>query len=300
VSVGSCVEEWLQVFARIQAFLVLLQARHRGQFISTVHLKVGIRNSGIAVLEEGNILAVSNEGRSSITLYDLGSGEEIRTFGAYGSGHGCFELPQHICFSATGTLLVAEGEGMRVQEVTLTGEHVRYIGRGFFEDVIEGIAANSDIVVVTQPTHDTRQVVVFNALDGRPVHSFGTCGEIPGELEESSGVCITQDGRYIIVAECSNERLSMFTVGGDFVRTFCSTHLARPSAVCIADSGVIAVVGAWSHNVVLFSEQGEVLAQFGSEGVGDGEFCTPCAVSVAHDVLYVLSSGSNRVQSFQV
>lgn len=36
----------------------------------------------------------------------------------------------------TGTLLVAEGAGRRLQEVSVTGQHIRCIGEGVFDDAV--------------------------------------------------------------------------------------------------------------------------------------------------------------------
>jgi len=65
------------------------------------------------------------------------------------------------------TLLVTEYGNERVQEVTFSGVHIRFIGVGVFAEKIYGIACNDVHIVVTKfGSISPNRVVVFNYATG--------------------------------------------------------------------------------------------------------------------------------------
>ena len=90
-------------------------------------------NHGLAVSPDSAHMVASHSDHS-LSMYSLPGGEHIRTFGSEGAGEGQFKSPAKLCFSAAGNILVAERDNKRVQEVTLTGDHVRFIGFGVIDD----------------------------------------------------------------------------------------------------------------------------------------------------------------------
>lgn len=102
---------------------------------------------------DGRHLAVSNFNTDMITVYSTADGSVVTEFGGRGSAHGQFNYPEKMCITPRNTLLVAEFDNNRVQEVTLAGEHIRFIGEGMYpHDVgsLAGIARNDEYIVVTQ------------------------------------------------------------------------------------------------------------------------------------------------------
>ena len=70
-------------------------------------------------------MALADVRTNSVRVFDL-AGVELYTFGKRGKGHGEFSNPVALCPHPNGNLLVVE-HGLRVQEVTWTGDHVRFI-----------------------------------------------------------------------------------------------------------------------------------------------------------------------------
>jgi hypothetical protein len=74
---------------------------------------------------------------------------------------------------------------------------------------------------------------------GAFVTRFGARGTRAGQLGEPRGVCLTAKRRVLLVAELRNERVSMFTVAGAFVRHLGARKLTQPSHVaCSLDNDV--------------------------------------------------------------
>lgn len=77
-------------------------------------------------------MAVSNGLANTIILYSTVDGAQVTSFGEYGNGPGRFNYPTKLCISPRDTLIGIDSRNDRVQEVTLTGEHIRFIGQGLF------------------------------------------------------------------------------------------------------------------------------------------------------------------------
>ena len=50
--------------------------------------------------------------------------------------------------------------------------------------------------------------------------SFGKQGSGDGELKNPASVCITSDGRFIVVVDFNNSRIQVFTMDGEPVFKF--------------------------------------------------------------------------------
>ena len=68
-----------------------------------------------------------------------------------------------------------------------------------------------------------------------------------------------------------------------------------PLCVAIHDNGDI-YVGSDFHCIYVFDQTGQLKYTIGSSGNGDGQFSSPCDISIKGDVLFVADSGNHRVQ----
>ena len=268
----------------------------------------GHYNYGHAISPDSAHMVTSHSSHT-LSVYTLPGGEHIRTFGSEGTGKAQFGYPAKLCFSVTGNILVAENENRRVQEVTLTGDHVRYIGVSVIDDEICGIAVNAELIVVGKwgCTSDNR-IMMFDVVTGAFVRAFGDYGDAPGQLLEYCwGIRFTPDSRHIIVAESDgggtqgDGRLSVFTLAGEFVRRIGEGELKAAADVEFADNGDIIVCDYPNHRVCVYSADGTtLLRQWGGESeADDGKFKTPTALAMCRGQLYVLDYDSDRVQVFE-
>jgi len=236
-----------------------------------------------------------------LTVYSTVDGSETVSFGSSGDGPGQFDRPSMLCITPRDTLLVADFGNQRVQEVTFSGVHIRYIGEGVFGDGICGIACNDELIVVTKYGYTTpNRVLLFNYSTGELLRQFGPCGSGDGQMGYSAGVRFTPDNQHIIVVDTDySRRLSMFTVDGVFVKYIGVGVLG--SGDCDVDftaDGHIIVADDSNHRVCIFAADGAMTSSWGTEGTSDGQFKYPTALAVSRGKLFVLDEGSARVQVF--
>ena len=276
-----------------------------GKFVRRIALQASADwNNGFAISPDGANMVVSH-GNHTLSVYSLPGGEHIRTFGNEGAGEGQFNWPAKVCFSAEGSILVAESLNRRVQEMTLSGDHVRFIGVGVIDDNIWGIAANAELIVVGKyDCTSNNRIMMFDAVAGAFFRAFGDYGDAPGQLMYNcNGIRFAPDSRHIIVAESNddgNSRLSVFTLAGEFVRCIGEDVLKDAADAEFADNGDVIVCDSSNHRICVYSGDGStLLRQWGDEGDADGKFRYPVALAMCGGQLYVLIEGSKRVQVFE-
>ena len=278
----------------------------KGQFVRKIALQTSAGwNNGLAVSPDSAHMVVSH-GNHTLSVYSLPDGEYLRTFGSHGAGKGQFKYPAKLCFSVTGNVLVAEYENKRVQEVTLMGSHVRFVGVGVIADYIRGIAANAELIVVGKAwCTSNNRIMMFDTVTGAVVRAFGNYGAAQGQLMMyCNGVRFTPDSRHIIVAESNGygtrSRLSVFTLAGVFVRCIGEGELQVATDVEFTDNGDVIVSDSWAGYQYVHSADGStLLRQWGGKGDADGNFTEPTALAIRGSQLYVLDEVTERVQVFE-
>ena len=259
---------------------------------------------GLAIAPDSAHMVASHDNHK-LSVYSLPDGKHVRTFGSYGAGKRQFNLPVKLCFSAAGNILVAECDNKRVQEVTLAGDHVRFVGVGVIDDKIWGIAANAELIVVGKyGCTSNNRIMLFDGMSGVLMRAFGDYGDASRQiLGYCTGVRFTPDSRRIIVAETGGHgkgRLSMFTLAGEFVRCIGEGELKAANDVEFSDNGDIVVCDSRSHRFSVYSADGStLLRQWGGKDDADGQFNVPSALAMCGGHLYVLDNISKRVQVFE-
>jgi DNA-binding beta-propeller fold protein YncE len=243
-------------------------------------------------------------------VYDLPSCSHVTSFGSVVAGPGSLHVdyPEAICFAPNGNLLVAEYINQRVQEITLSGEHVRFIGSDYC-DQLTGLDANSEIIVVTQSQRYDQQIAVFAFDDGQLLCSFGTNAEGPAHVGACYAVALSPGGSHIVVAESEGHRLSVFTWTGVLVRRLggeagtigIPSKLRWPHDVLWPRDDVILAVFSHGCTVAEFCpDDGRLLTQFGRFGLDAHDFREPIAMAVGgvtlnRGTLFVLEANVSKV-----
>jgi tripartite motif-containing protein 2/3 len=128
-----------------------------------------------------------------------------------------------------------------------------------------GVCADDDVIVVSES--DAHRISVFSRGGGALLRRFGSRGSGDGQLNYPHGQCFMSGHRHVAVADCRNNRVSVFSVEGEFVRHVGVGELDWPSGVACSAFDEL-VVADWGHNrVVVFSASGEIL-----DAMGDGLF----------------------------
>ena len=202
------------------------------------------------------------------------------------------------------------GRALRVQELTLDGAHVRFIGQSVITHSIFGVATNNEFIAVTKHNNQAGdRVMLFDVVSGELVRAFGAFGDAPGQLMQYCyGVRFTDDGDHVVVADSSGfptnkGRLSVFTLHGEFVKCIGEGELTRCTDVEFAGNGDILACDWSKHRVLMFPREGS--ASIGHIGDGrsgtNGSFVRPSTMALCRTSgqLYVLDEFSSRVQVFE-
>ena len=127
----------------------------------------------------------------------------LRTIGSCGAGEGQLNGPCRMCFTPAGNLLVCDYYNNRVQELTLDGEHVR----SFVVQNPYSLALCDDVLAVG--TYSSPHIRLLSYPSGAALREFGPQGAGDGQIGSlATGMRFTRDGRFLVVAECRNQRAS--------------------------------------------------------------------------------------------
>lgn len=186
-----------------------------------------------------------------------------------------------------------------VQEMTLAGAYVRAIGEGDLDCPVYGVDTSPELLLVCGLS-SIEQVFLFDLASGAHLRSLGPTGPAAGQLAGSRGLRLTPDGAHILVAEYNNNRLSFFTLTGEFVRCMGSGVVVAPSAIEFATNGDILVASQGNDCVYVYSPDGSTLLRtLGAVEEGaDALLVGPTALALHGDQLYVLNQNDARVQVF--
>ncbi len=290
---------------------VLVPVRHfrhdMGNTWSLLHVRNIPCNDGYGMcvsLKHGVIIV--SENYTCLRLYSLEDGSLVRTIGGKGSGRGQFSFTcGGLCVSPDGdNVLVADSDSGRVQEVRIAdGSWVRFVGEGVLRWP-EFVDCNADVIVVSEGFN---RISVLSWADGSVRAQFGRVG--PGWLQNPRGIRLLADGSGLVVADTWHNRLCVFGLAGNLVRTVCSQErvFAKPYDVleCTPDGGFV-VTNHEAHNLVKLVGVAEAVGVdvdvdiFGKRGRDNNEFDSPTTLAVLPDGgLAVRELKNRRIQVFR-
>lgn len=212
---------------------VLVGCAALGVYSHTLKVKHDLYNAGLAITPDGTRMVVSNSGTRQVGVYALPGGESVCMFGGKGKAPGLFEDPHGLCCPSDASILVAESLNCRVQEVTLTGRHVRFIGVGQLSDGALRVCCDGECVAVATRglTASLGKVVLFDYTSGHVLKAFGT-----STIQGSTPVCVAfnDDGETLLLGDVRGGRLSVWSKGGDLIDSLNhATEFACPSSICL-------------------------------------------------------------------
>ena len=221
------------------------------------------------------------------------------------------EVPQAlagIAVNSKGVIAMADGNGHCILVFDETGKFVRKIGGqvckdGQFELTNVTFLNDDEILVVDERNHRIQQL---NVQTGNFVKSFGKKGSGDGEFKNPVSVCITSDGRFIVVADFNNSRIQVFTMDGEPVFKFGDSgpvRLDHPLS-CVCYEKKVFVADKNNNCVKVCDERGQFLYKFREKGNGDGQLNLPFGLCVdKHNIgkhcyknVFLCDGGTNRIQ----
>lgn len=149
-------------------------------------------------------------------------------------------------------------------------------------------------------------VKVFTAEGGAPVRAFGGLGSGEGQFDVPAAVHVSAAGE-VFVADQANDRIQVFSRGGDFQRCIGTTRgdaepaprFGRILGLTSDSRGRLYVADAFQGHVVVLDPQGATVATLGGFGEGPGQLRTPAGLAIdGFNRLLVASANSGRVDVF--
>jgi DNA-binding beta-propeller fold protein YncE len=212
-------------------------------------------SNGVAVSRDGSTLLVSDYdgGSHAIHVFRVADGSRLRAVGGAGDGPLQFRNPCQVWVASDDHVFVAEYFNGRVQVLTPGLDFRCFVGVDRLVGPT-GVCADDDVIVVSE--HDAHRISVFNRTDGARLRRFKGRGN--GRLRGPHGVCFMSGHRHVAVANNGRNRVSVFSVDGEFVRHVGVGELRGPYGVaCSAFDEIVADDG--NDRVVVFSASGELL-----------------------------------------
>lgn len=268
----------------------------RGTFISEVVLPLRGDHSGMAVSQEGHIMAFSNYIACKVFVFI--DGVKSHEFGREGDGPGELKRPMKMCFTPSGNLLIAEDTNRRLQEVTITGDHVRYIGTSVYtsDGFAVAISRSGMIIAASGRSLDSKDHIhLFDFDTGFLLRSFGRPSDsIP--VREVWGMRFSPDDTHICVTNQSDQIVVMLDLQGNCCQEFKREGLRAPRDVDFASNGDVMIAYLTSGCVTVYSPDGAFLR---SIDCGSVKFDCPNALAVHAGRLYVMCRNLDKVQAFE-
>ena len=249
----------------------------------------------MAITRKGDII-VTEIRNDCVTLYNK-EGNKVKSFGSRGAEAGQFHLPHGVVVTAGSYVLVADSLNKRIQQLTMTGEHVKSVSSHYlfwspkFGDPC-GLAVHpSGKIFITDL--DKCNVQVLNA-DLTFSHMFGNRGSAQGQFKEPWDVAVDSQG-MVYVADNLNYRVQKFTPDGKYVmaigrRGSQPGELNQPISLAIDRTGNMYVGESGNKRVSVFTCNGEFLYCF-----GEGQF-NPWGLAIDEGGhLYVCDCVNDRI-----
>jgi hypothetical protein len=125
------------------------------------------------------------------------------------------------------------------------------------------------------PEHPLRYALVDVACDGGAVRNRGrhvrsvalscnwdgaSVGSGDGELNTPCGLCFIDDDRHVAIADNGNQRVSVFSVNGQFIRHVGVGVLEEPSNIACSTVDELVVADSDNSRIAVFSASGDLIA----------------------------------------
>jgi DNA-binding beta-propeller fold protein YncE len=219
---------------------------------------------GMAVSRDGSTLLVADtsavSGSHAIHVISVADGSRLRVVGSKGDGPLQFDRPCQVWIDADGFVFVADCYNDRVQVLTPTLDFHGFVGVGSLQ-YPRGVCANTDVVVVSEDYPASRISVFSRGGDGSLLRRFGSVGCGDGQLRWPRGLCFIDDDHHVAIADVLKSRVSVFSVGGEFIRYVgVGAGLFKgPQSIACSATGELIVTDSDETRLVVFSASGGVI-----------------------------------------
>ena len=250
---------------------------------------------GVAVDQRGYVY-VADTGNKRVQKFDTQGGFIAVWLG----GEGVFAAPFDLVVSSRGDVYVLDAGRQAVLRFSSEGEFLGQIGTdlGLYGPRGLGIDAGDNLYVA----NTGGSCILKLSTSGQLLAQYGTPGGGPGQLSQPTDVAVDGGGRLYVV-DTLNRRMQVLAPTGDYLAEWVITGANTTDSphIALGPSGEVYLSEPEGHRVLVYDGQGQLLGQFGGEGVGSGQFNKPIGVAVdAQSRVYVADVYNHRVQKFEV
>ena len=186
----------------------------------------------------------------------------VLVVGKYGKANSELDHPRGLALDEPNQLIyIADMNNSRIQVVSFDGKFLKRFGQGIVK-VPWGIAVTEDNVFVTD--RDLHALLQFSKKDYKLVGRTGTKGRGEGQLNSPRGLCTDYNGD-VYVADCSNNRVSVFSKDLNFLKHLFTQQLRYPHDVKVTPNSVV-VLDDSPNCIHFFSRSGALLRSCVTQG----------------------------------
>jgi DNA-binding beta-propeller fold protein YncE len=254
------------------------------------------RPTRIALNTAGTV-AVADIQRKCIVFYD----EQLRLV----SNIGVASAPLSLVFGANGSLLVGiENDVLVLNRDGIETDRFSAHGMAPRSPVGMAVAGDGSIYAIDK---EQNCIYIFSA-SGDLQKTFGSSGGGIGQLRHPSGIAIDVPAAEVVVADAGNSRVQVFSLSGEFLRTF-GAHVqqadsmyaavgrfARMQGIAVDAQHRVYVADSGLDHVQLFDVCGASLGFIGKDGHPSTHLRVPMGVVVRDSTLYIASMAGSEIQ----
>jgi sugar lactone lactonase YvrE len=301
---------FLLIFPALAAAQSKPQAAFRGiildEKIGTATLSQPL---GMDIDPDGN-LYIADSGNNRILKCNR-RGELLREAGGFGFDKQQFDRPVDVWAGNGLDVFVVDYNNQRLERYD---KDLNYISSYYSDELQDeslqfgypaavGLSANGEIFLAE---HEFNRVLRIDSF-GKPKASFGDFNWGEGRLARPAKILIDAN-RKIFVSDSTADEIVEYDYYGNFLQRFGARMLRDPSGMAWqrAEGGeqrasdLLIVAERGNHRIVCFNKEGEKVFDFGKPGRGPEEFSFPADVAVHGNRIFVLDTGNNRVQMFEL
>ena len=235
------------------------------------------------IIDQQEQIYVTDEATNKIIIFDR-DGNNIGSWGDYGSKPGEVNRPSGMSFDVDGNLLIADTLNHRISKFTPSGSYLTSFGKLGSEEgsfnMPWGLSVDNDDATIVVSDWGNNRIQKFDQ-DGNFMMSFGDTGPEFGGLSGPAGIEVDSDGDTY-VADRGNHRILQYDASGRYVDRFIGDAVLSKSGRIY----LMANARACRSREMTTLEESK-------------RFRGPTSVRIYGDLMYVTDCGSHRIQVYK-